>query len=217
MKCTVYSEYSALVAAASEAYDALVALESSAAEDKDIKAAKAEFDTAAAILAEKNALINGYADAVSAVNEYDAGSTLYSEWAAGIVAAQEIYEQLSSADDDITETEIVSEACKKLKTRLESKAAIDVVIKDVEDKTAAADLAYETAFGQGEVVYDETVNAALDAAEQARLAAAALNLTNDVVLADELAVLDGLHAGYDGVRYGHEWIIWVITWLREMP
>ena len=206
---TVYSEYSALVAAASEAYDALVALEGSAASDKDVSAAKAEFDTAAAILAEKNALINGYADAVSAVNEYDAGSTLYSEWAAGIAAAQEIYEQLSSADDDITETEIVSEARKKLKTRLESKAAIDVVIKDVEDKTAAADLAYETAFGQGEVVYDETVNAALDAAEQARLAAAALNLTNDVVLADELAVLDGLHAGYDGVRYGYEFTSFV--------
>lgn len=201
---TVYSEYSVLVSAASQAYDALVALQSSAADDKDVKAAKAEFDKAADIVGEKDELINGYVQAVSAVGDYDASSTLYSEWAAAIVKAQTLYEQISDSSDDMITLASISEARKQLSGRLETKAELDAVIQDFKDKTAAAELAFDTAFGSGEADYNESVNAAIDAAEEARLAAAAFNLTSDAVLASDLAVLVGLHSDYDGVRYGYE-------------
>lgn len=198
-----YEAYGARVAAAESAYDALLGL-GSYASDKDVAAAKALIDEAAARYDARTAQIAAYTDAVASVGAYDDASTLYSEWAAKIAAAETAYAALEAEDDGVLSLSAVSAARVTLREYREKKGSLEATLSDLTAKVDAAEAAYEAAFAGGTPTYNEQVNAAFDAAEEAYLSAAAVNLTNDAATASALGKWNALQGNYNGVRYSSE-------------
>lgn len=203
----VYSAFTAFdkkVSAANAAYDALIALDADYAADTDVAAAKKLLDVALTTLNAKKALIATYINAVALVGDYDAESSLYSEWSAQIAAAQAAYNALGGDTDDIVTLADVAAARVTLKTHASEKAALAAVIADFEAKVAEAKKVYSETFADGEPSYSKAVNAAFDAAENARLAAEALNLTADAATDHARSEFAALCVKYDGIRYPYE-------------
>ncbi len=197
----LYSAYGSKLAAAQQAYDVLVKLDKTYEADKDVAAAKAIIDEARSIYDAKTAQIDGYVNAVAAVGAYDDTKTLYTEWTAKLAAAEEAYEAVSSAEDDMYSLARVSEARTAMRGYTQKKASLDAAIADFAAKVAAAGEAYDLAFGESAPFYDDIVNAAFDAAENAYIVAQAANLTADTVTESARAAWAGLSAKYDGVRF----------------
>lgn len=201
---SLYSEYSKKIAAANDAYDALIKADASYKSDKDVAAAKAVIDKAQSVYTAKTTQIDEFVSAVSEIGEYSDTQTLYSEWAAKIAEAEEKYGAVSSAEDDMYTLPQVSQARLTLKGYNGKKAELEAVIAEFGAKVQAAGEAYSAAFGEGEPFYDDAVNSAFDGAEIAYIAAAAVNLTNDSVTEAIRGEWTALQGKYYGVRYTTE-------------
>ena len=98
----------------------------------------------------------------------------------------------------------VSEARLLMRGYAEKKASLDAVIADFVGKVDAAEESYVLAFGEEAPFYDEIVNTAFDAAENAYIAAQAVNLTGDAATGAAREKWDALQGKYNGVRFTTE-------------
>lgn len=200
-KYSAYSEYYQKISVANEAYSTLAKINGEYLSDSDVVAAKQTIDDAKAVYDGKTAQIEAYIDAVSAIGEYNASETLFTEWSSKIAAAEVKYSVISSPDDDIRSLPQVSESRVTLRNYNSKKEELGKRITTFADKVEAADKAYTEAFGADEPVYDESVNKAFDAVEKAWAEALAFNLLEDISTIDIRSKWAALTDKYFGVRY----------------
>lgn len=199
-----YTVYARKIGEAKAAYDKLISLSGGHASDADVRAAKALIDSAQAVYDAKTALIGGYVDAVNAVEEYDGSEISYSEWAAKLDAAGQLYSALSAPQDDLYSLSEVSEARKLLKAHNVKREELLAKIGRFEADVAAAEEKYDSVFGTERPFYEEEINGVFDQAEASYLAAKAARLTEDPVTAQVMETWQRLTGEYYGIRYSTE-------------
>ncbi len=198
---TTYGDYNKKIEAAEKAYDALITAAADYKSVQDVVSAKTLIDGAKSVCEGKNVQINDYISAVASVEDYDDGETLYTEWSVKINAADEKYSFISSRDDDVYALPQVKEARLRLNGLKTKQGELLTTAQELSDKVNAAEEKYNEVFGEDSPYFDENVNKAFDAAENAYVTASAFNLTNDALTEQTRAKWSALNGKYTGVRF----------------
>lgn len=198
---STFGDYNKKIETAEKAYDALVTADATYKTVQDVVSAKAIIDGAKSVCEGKNVQINDYISAVASVEDYDDGETLYTEWSVKINAADEKYSFISSRDDDIYALPQVKEARLRLNGLKTKQGELLATAQELSDKVNAAEEKYNEVFGEDSPYFDENVNKAFDAAENAYVTASAFNLTGDKLTEEACAKWKALNGKYAGVRF----------------